>query len=298
MTSGTFGPLSTTSSRSAVLMQCLASRLQAKTRLLGSTLYKQTWKQRATPAGRSIYALRASGRPTSVSVSILCGWPTPTAKLAAGGEYMDLDKAMVRAFGPHANDLRDFAKLATWPTTTTRDHKDSGNLETSMFRQDGTPRDDTVPRVASLASWPTPAAANGAGSQMGKDAGPTGRRPDGSKATVALNPVCQLAAWSTATAQDHSRGAADPRPQDTGVPLTQQVPLAAWEGSFAIRGRLTASGEMQIGCCVEVLTDRQRGTPLNPAHPRWLQGLPAEWDDCAPTETPSMLKRLRASSKS
>lgn len=43
----------------------------------------------------------------------LAGWPTPTSKQAAGGEYADPEKAIQRAMGPHANDLRDFVRLAT-----------------------------------------------------------------------------------------------------------------------------------------------------------------------------------------
>jgi hypothetical protein len=42
----------------------------------------------------------------------LAGWTTPTAKVAAGGEYADPEKALARVLGPHANDLRDFAKIS------------------------------------------------------------------------------------------------------------------------------------------------------------------------------------------
>ena len=77
LTSGTYGPRSTISSASTALSLSLANRLRARTDSTGSTLYTLTWKERATPAGRLIPALRASVRRTSVSKCN--GWPTPRA---------------------------------------------------------------------------------------------------------------------------------------------------------------------------------------------------------------------------
>ena len=80
--SGICGRRGTTSSESETLRLCLASRLRARLASRGSTLFRLTWKERATPAGRSISALRGSAHHTSGNA---CGsWPTPTAQDAIG----------------------------------------------------------------------------------------------------------------------------------------------------------------------------------------------------------------------
>ena len=175
-TSGISGRRGSTSSASAALTSSLASRLQAQFGTAGSTLFRQTWKQKATPSGALYWEHTASGHRTSGSDCI--GWPTPTSSLADKGVRTTeggIREAM-RKHGPDlaavacvswptprandsekrgdvANDPRNglvaAARMpAAWATPATRDHKDTGDLSTSMTRQDGKTRDDTVPRQA------------------------------------------------------------------------------------------------------------------------------------------------------
>lgn len=45
---------------------------------------------------------------------------------------------------------------------------------------------------------------------------------------INLEGMAHVVGWCTPMAQDHSRGGSLPRPQDTGVPLSQQAALAGW----------------------------------------------------------------------
>ena len=88
-TKDTSGRSSTASLASANLSRSLANRLQAKTALLGSTLWRQTWRLKTTPSGRVVPALVVLARRTSVNASTglltpaapkLAGWATPIAR--------------------------------------------------------------------------------------------------------------------------------------------------------------------------------------------------------------------------
>ncbi len=58
--SGTCGQPSTGSSSSVNLSASLGNKLQESQERLGSTLYRQTWKTQATPAGRLLLRLVVS----------------------------------------------------------------------------------------------------------------------------------------------------------------------------------------------------------------------------------------------
>lgn len=154
LTSGTFGPRSTTSSASAALQLSLANRLRAKTVSRGSTLYKLTWKDRVTPAQQPICALRASARRTSDSAST--GWPTTgmmdgnRAGTAATyeGWLRHAEKHKAKGVNAHFH-LNAAADAAGWPTPTTRDWKDGSPC-------DNVPVNALLGRTAWLAGWPTP----------------------------------------------------------------------------------------------------------------------------------------------
>lgn len=103
----------------------MESRLRQRFASAGSTLFSQTWKEKATPAGRSYSAHTASAHRTSGSGS--GSWPTPQAR--DGGtpktpEQIEAIRARCKAEGkgnPGFANLNEVVRLASWPTPTVQD---------------------------------------------------------------------------------------------------------------------------------------------------------------------------------
>ena len=144
MTLGICGPHGSGSSASADLSQRLANRLRVRLPTAGSMEYRQTWKPKATPSGRSYWAHTASARRTSGNGSggSLSGWPTPTSLSPATADYNEA--------GDSCNLRKTRLLLTGWPTPKQRDHHTEGPGQHSP----------SLAKVAEqLAGWPTPDAA-------------------------------------------------------------------------------------------------------------------------------------------
>jgi hypothetical protein len=146
-TIGTYGPLGTISSASAILSQSLVSKLARRLGSAGSMLWRWTWKRLTTRLGRAYWAHIASARRISDSGS--GGWVTPQAGDVRSGR---VQRVLNRAENHHARRLNDQVLLAVsaWPTpkVATGDYQYQNG--------DHTKRALNLSGAAKLAGWPSP----------------------------------------------------------------------------------------------------------------------------------------------
>lgn len=282
-------PLSgSTSSASASLSSFLGSRLKRQFGSDGSMIYSMRWKNAATPAGRQYCQLVASARRISASAcsSERSGWPTPTKTDSERGEKYD-------PFAPNMT-LNMAAQRAGWPTPmagarATATYNQAGNTDYSR-KVEALCGKDVKGRGLNLTGWPPPTAAS-----------VTGPGHSGRAGGLNIQSAAVLAGWHTPLARDGDKLDATPPAIEKRMRDGREIGTAMEARMTSVTGWSKHPGPIRITASGQVLTGSDAATAssgqLNPAHSRWLQGFPPEWDACAVTAMQSCPKSRRNSSR-
>jgi hypothetical protein len=330
MTLVTSGLIGTNSSTSAALQLSLENRLMMRLDMAGSTLFKETWKRRRTPLGRSYLEHTARAARTSDNDSTsLASVPTPDAS---------------------AMNLKD----SNWQERQRRQAEKYGNNGFGL----------TLGQAVSLSAVPTPCTPNGGRSMSTEAMDATGKTVDGRKHTASLEHTVKFSAVATPQARDYFPGHSEeyiavkkaeghgmanlndqvmlaavatptcPAPHDTDQTAGRARPRKGYGQDLAIQASLSAVStpnardykhesrdpgailrkdgsqqtrleqlprQVQLAASGQTATGGMAPTEsigqLDPAYSRWLMGAPPEWDDFVYMATQSLSRKPRSSSK-
>jgi hypothetical protein len=246
MTNATSGPLFGGLYPSAGLQRSLASKLHQRMDGTGHPVYEMTWKSWAMKWGSPICALRASARTTYGND---CFGVQPIIEHPANSADTNTILEMSE------NTDVQTAKVMGWPTTASRDWKDSAGMSETGTNPDGSERSrlDQLPRVANLL---------------------TGHNQSGGPAEMESGEEFLQGGWLTPRAQETSE---DPknfckRMGDRSMNCHGSQPHG--DGGPALNN-----------LSEEFLEDNMNGWKLNPAFSLWLMGYPVAWLWNAPRGT-------------
>jgi hypothetical protein len=228
---------------------------------------KRPCGQDHAPANRSVQ----QGAEQAQQTSDISG-PNSTVWLKSAA----LQSSLVSRLQVRLEPLGSTMYKLTWRKKTTPQGWSYSQLVASAHRTK-----DSASTGLPKTPWPTPLGQDQIGSartttKAQKWSDPSSRQQ---KFHTSLD-AARLAHWPTPIKSD-ARGSAGAEPRK----MAELPNLVRLTGP----ARLTATGQIQIGSTAGMTN----GGQLEPAHSRWLMGLPTEWDDCAATVTLSSRRKRR-----